>query len=135
MKKTLVICLVSLCLLSLAVAHIYAKHTLRPPGGSLPPLLFVNDTLWGQHFDHHSVPAIDDSWIYLGDILYTVSIEETPTVNFQANRAMIGMQIFHSHDGHLPAIPGHAAEIIGESIIVIFEGQYLLFVPLEAQVT
>jgi hypothetical protein len=103
------------------------------------PAVFVNDTYFRIFDDRQRyVPGLDDTWVYLGTIESTVPGWESPTQNFQTNNeSMIGAEIYHSSDGRIPiaeSVWGDPLnkEIIGDSIIVVFEGQRLLYISDEA---
>jgi len=84
--------------------------TLPNDGTALPaetrwaavPAVFVNDTYY-RFFDvpRHRLPALDDSWVFLGTIEGTVPGWESPTQNYQSNNdGLIGAEIFHSSRPH-----------------------------------
>jgi len=103
------------------------------------PAVFVNDTYFRIYTDeqHHSIPDLDDTWVYLGNILNSVPGWESPTQNFQSNNeAMIGAQIYHSSGGRIPVTNSAwgdplEEEVIGDSVIVIFEGSWLWYISEE----
>jgi len=102
------------------------------------PAVFVNDT-WFRIFEDHQriVPHLDDTWVYLGVIQSAVPGWESPVMNFQTNdERMIGAEIFHSSNAHIP-VTNDAwgdpmnGEIIGEGIVVIFGDLRILYVAEE----
>ena len=105
---------------------------------AVPPMVFVNDTYY-QAFEHrqHIVPEVDEAWVYLGEIQSTAPGYELPAENFQTNRDMIGARIYHAYNGQIPITTsawGDAIEeeIIGDSIIVVYEGQRFLYISEKA---
>lgn len=108
------------------------------------PAVYVNDTYFRIFADElhssHSVPNIDDSWTSLGKIQSAVPGWESPKLNFQTNNeAMIGSEIYHSSQGHIPIINSVWGdplndEIIGDSVIVVFNDRRMLYITEEAQV-
>jgi hypothetical protein len=103
--------------------------------------VFVNDT-WYRIYDdrQYMVQEPDATWTYLGDIQSVVPGVENPTENFQANFEQIGARIYHNYEAHIsvnagvwgewpPAVDG---EVIGDSIIVVFEGQRTMFISEQA---
>jgi len=103
------------------------------------PAVFVNDT-WFRIFDdrQHIVPELDDTWVFIGTLQSTVPGWESPTQNFQTNNeAMIGSEIFYSAGGCIAVNTcawGDPIDevIIGDSIIVVYEGSRLYFISDEA---
>ena len=105
---------------------------------SAVPAVFVNDTYFRVFDDRqHIVPDLDDTWIFLGSIQSSASGWESPTQNFQTNNElMIGAEIFHSFEGHVPitnSVWGDPLndEVVGDSIIVVFEGARILYITEE----
>jgi len=104
------------------------------------PAVFVNDTYFRIYADelYQPFPDFDDSWIYLGNIQSAAPGWESPTQNFQTNNeAMIGAEIYHSSAGHIPvtsSVWGDPLdeEIIGDSVIVVFENSRLWYITEEA---
>jgi hypothetical protein len=102
------------------------------------PAVFVNDTYF-RIFENrqHTVPYLDDTWVYLGDIQSAAPGWESPTQNFQTNNEqMIGAEIYHSSECRIPITNSTwgdplEAEVIGDSLIVIFEGLRLLYISEE----
>ena len=106
---------------------------------ALPPLVFVNNTYY-QMFGNlpPDISELDEIWIYLGDIQSAVPGYKFPTENFQANHGRIGARIYHAYDGRIPVNVcewGDALEeeVIGNSIIVVYEGQRYLYISEEAR--
>ena len=102
------------------------------------PAVFVNNTYY-QIFENRqpNIPELGERWVYLGDIQSTVPAYKSPAENFQTNHGMIGARIYHAHDGRIPVTTstwGDALdeEIIGDSIIVVYEGQRFLYISEEA---
>jgi hypothetical protein len=98
------------------------------------PAVYVNDT-WYRIYDdrQHMVQEPDDRWTYLGGIQSIVPGYESPTVNFQANFEQIGARIYHSYEALIPVTSGSwpasiDEEVIGDSIIVIYEGHRTMFI-------
>ena len=103
------------------------------------PAVFVNDTYFRIYDDRQDVvPELDDTWIYLGSIQSSALGWEPPTQNFQTNNdLMIGAEIFHSYEGHIPVTNSVwndplNEEVVGESIIVVFEGKRILYITEKA---
>jgi len=111
----------------------------RQMGSAAVPAVFVNDTYF-RLFDNrqHNVPSLDDTWVYLGTIQSSVQGWTYPTQNFQTNNVlMIGSEIYHSPEGRIKvteSVWGDPLneEVVGDSIIVFFEGERLLYVSEEA---
>jgi len=105
---------------------------------ALPPAVFVNDKYY-QAFEGRQqyVPHLDDNWVYLGDIRSAVPGYESPTTNFQANQDIIGAEIYHAQEGRI--LFAHLGddylgeEVIGDSIIVVFEGQRSVYISDEVR--
>jgi len=103
------------------------------------PAVFVND-IYFRFFDEKQniVPDIDDTWAYLGNIQSSVPGWESPVQNFQTNNEqMIGAEIFHSSIGRIPITSSVwddplNEEAVGDSIIVVFNGQRILYISEEA---
>lgn len=106
----------------------------QPVLWDLVPSVFVGDKYFRIHDERQDiVPEIDDTWTYLGDVLETVPSYELPESNFQANTDIVGAEIYHCAESRIPVTIstwGDAIdeEIIGESIIVVFGGQRLLYI-------
>jgi hypothetical protein len=105
------------------------------------PAVFVNDTyfrVFTADEQQHIVPNIDDTWVYLGDIQSNVPGWESPTQNFQTNNArMLGAKIYYSSEGRIPVTNSAwgdplEEEVIGDSIIVVFEDLRLLYISEDA---
>jgi hypothetical protein len=97
------------------------------------PAVFVNDTWYRIYDDRHDIiPELDNSWQFLGEIQSIAPAYESPAVNFQANFDQLGGKIYHNYEARIPVNTGSwpAAineEVIGDSIIVVFEeGRMLL---------
>ena len=104
------------------------------------PAVFVNDTYFRIYADelHHPIADLDNTWVSLGTIQSAVPGWEPPTQNFQTNNeAMIGAEIYFSSEGRIP-ITNSAwgdpldEEIVGEIVIVVFEGSRLWYISEEA---
>jgi hypothetical protein len=100
--------------------------------------VFVNDTYYQFFADQQSVvPELDKTWKYIGDIQSASEGLKAPTINFQASFDMIGAKIYHSYKGRIPvtnSIWGDTLdeEVIGDSIIVVFEGKRYLYITGDA---
>lgn len=99
------------------------------------PAVFVNDTYFRIYDDRQEyVPLIDDTWDCLGDIQTAVPSYESPTVNFQTNHElMVGAEIYHSPESRISVTVSTWNDpidevVIGESIIVVFQGQRLWYI-------
>ena len=103
------------------------------------PAVFVNDTYFRIFDDkQHIVPDLDDTWVYLGSIQSSAPGWGSPAQNFQTNNElMMGADIFHSYEGHIPITNSVwedplNEEVVGDSIIVVFEGMRILYITEEA---
>ena len=103
------------------------------------PAVFVNDTYFRIFDDRQDiVPDVDDTWVYLGKIQGSVPGWKSPTQNFQTNNeAMIGAEIFFSSEGRIPVTSSAWGdpideEIVGDIVIVVFEGSRLWYISEEA---
>jgi hypothetical protein len=105
------------------------------------PAVFVNDTyfrVFTADEQQHIVPQIDDTWVYLGDIQSNVPGWQSPTQNYQTNNErMLGAEIYYSSEGRIPVTNSAwgdplEEEVVGVSIIVVFEDLRLLYISEEA---
>jgi len=104
------------------------------------PAVFVNDTYFRIYADekHHNITDLDNTWVYLGTVRSAVPGWEPPTQNFQTNNeALIGAEIYHSSGCRIPinySTWGDPLdeEIVGDIVIVVFEGSRLWYISEEA---
>lgn len=106
--------------------------------GTWPPTVFVNNTLYFS-FEHrqHYVAEPGDTWVYIGEIQSVVPQSGMPTENFQSNHGMAGARIYHAYAGRIPittCVWGGVLdeEVTGDSIIVVYNGQRIMYISEEA---
>jgi len=106
---------------------------------STPPAVFVNDTWFGiLEGRDNLIPALDDSWTFLGVVQTVVELHKSPTENFQSNSFPIGARIYHSYEGRIPVTNNIWGEPIdeeafGNSIILVFDGTRVMLGSEEAR--
>ena len=100
------------------------------------PAIYVNDIFFRIYANsqHHYVPELDDTWELIGNIKDATPGWESPNQNFQTNNiALMGAEIYYSSIGRVRitsnmwGIPIDE-EVIGDSVIVNFDGSRLLFI-------
>ena len=104
------------------------------------PAVFVNDTYFRIYADelHHPIQDLDNTWVSLGHIQSAVPAWESPTQNFQTNNeAMIGAEVLFTSGGRIPvsnSVWGDSIEdeVVGDIVIVTFEGSRLWYISEEA---
>jgi hypothetical protein len=104
------------------------------------PAVFVNDTYFRIYADelHHPIQDLDNTWVSLGNVRSSVPGWDSPTNNFQTNNeAMIGAEIHFASRGRIPvnnSVWGDPIEeeVIGDIVLVVFEGARLWYISEEA---
>jgi len=103
-----------------------------------PPLILVDGVCYWMYDDSVGVAQqLNDSWAYVGKVRGRVSAGVRPKKNLHANHEIVGAEIYHSNEGRIRirnTLWGDPIndEIIGNCVIVAFEGQFTLYISEEA---
>ena len=85
----------------------------KPILSDLPPMIYVNNTLFIQSEANLFYESKVDTYIFLGRIQSRVDSNKQPKKNFQANDDIIGSEVYKC----------------GEEILVLIDGKYWVYRP------
>lgn len=104
-------CLALMCVAALYFVNPYQDGVTAPNPADLPPMVYVNDTLYIQSSDERSYSMPKDEFVYLGEIESTTHETSAPVQNFQSNSTIVGCEVYQ----------------YGEDIVVLINGSYWLY--------
>lgn len=103
-----------------------------------PQLILVNGVMYYMYDNSAGIAQmLDDSWVFVGKVESCVRSDTQPRRNLQSNHSIVGAEVYHSNEGYIRIANSSWGDplkdaVTGDSIIVVFEGQFSLYLSEEA---